>query len=174
MAQELTLTTDSEASFRRFIHMAQNGELGADVSNANVELNGAQAGIELVRRAAPGKFLVLTPKRSQQAGSRYFDIAPGDNATAADVVLVGRALDRCFGEDPFQYAGLEESLAGGPMPGIAEAWAVGGWRGVLRAFERRLMALASLEYTVAIIVGLVLGFIASLVVLWGTNPRRMT
>lgn len=169
-AQELTLTQDSEESFRRFIHMAQSGTLGDDVRNANVALEGAQARVELVRDAAPGKLLVLTPKRSQQTVSRYFDIAPGENATPEDVRLVGRALDACFGEDPFQFAGLEESLAGGPMPGIGEAWTYGGWQGVLRVFERRMMALASLEYTVAISIALAVGFFASLIVVWGTSP----
>lgn len=173
-AQELTLTTDSEESFRRFISIAQSGKLGDDVSNANVALIGAQARVELVRGGAPVKVLVLTPKRSKQTVSRYFDIAPGENATSEDVQLVGRVLDECFTEDPFQFAGLEESLAGGPMPGIGEAWTYGGWRGVRRVFERRMMTLASLEYTVAVSVGLLLGFVASLGVLWVTNPRRAT
>src|SRR6185369_10702197 len=112
-AQEPTLSKDSEDGFRRFMHRAQSGELGEDVVNANVALMGAQARVELIRRDGSPMVFVLTPRRSSVAVSRYFDIAPGENATAERMARVGRALDACFIEDPFQYAGLEESLATG-------------------------------------------------------------
>lgn len=169
-AQELTLTQDSEESFRRFMQLAQQGELGADVHNVNIRVDGVTARIELVRDGAPGKVLVLGPKRSAKAASRYFDITPGDEATATDVAAVGRALDRCFLDDPFQFAGIEESLASGPPPSFRDAWAYGGWRGLLRVGERRLMAPASLEYTVAMIAALAVGFTMSVLVLWSAPP----
>jgi hypothetical protein len=173
-AQELTLTTDSEANFRRFIHMAQTGQLGADVTNANIAMDGARVRLELVRHDAPSKVFVLEPRRTHPGHSRFFEITLAERATSDDLERVGRALDQCFQADPFQFAGLEESLAEEPMQGFGAAWTYGGWRGVARAFERRMMSLASLEYTVAVMVVLVAGFAASLALLWSAHPRRMT
>lgn len=171
-AQDLALPKDSEDSFLRFIHMAQGGALGDDVTNANVNISETGTRVELVRAVGSAKILLLSPKRSQQTTCRYFDIAPGENATASDVARVGRVLDECFLDDPFQFAGLEESLSLSPVPGLTYAWAYGGWRGILRVVERRMMGLASLEYTVGVIVALSLGFVASLALLWGSAPNR--
>jgi hypothetical protein len=170
-AQDLTLTKDSEAGFRRFMQMAQNGALGAEIQNANIALMGAQARIELVRRDGPPQVLTLARRRAAGGASRYFEIMPEAHATPTDVALVGQALDACFTEDPFQFAGLEESLAGGPPPGIGDAWRAGGWRGLFGVLERRMMALATLEHTVIILMVLLLGFLTSLIVLWGPKPK---
>jgi hypothetical protein len=171
---DLALTRDSEVAFERFIHMAQTGQLGEDVSNANVGILKNHVRVELVRPGAPVKVLLLTPKGSNQAVCRYFDIAAGDGATAGDVARVGQALDAVFGADPFQlaYDVFNASPGGDPLPSLAEAWAYGGWRGVLHGFERRTVALAGLPYTIVVIVALAAAFLTSLWLLWGSTPPR--
>ena len=173
VAQDLALTKDCEDGFQRFIHMAQSGQLGEDVTNANVGIVGNRVRVELVRTGAPIKLLLLTPKSSPHTICRYFDVAPGDGATARDVGRVGAALDEVFGADPFRLPGLEESLGGDPIPSLAGAWAYGTWRGVLRVVERRMMVLASLTYTAGVIVVLALACLASLALLWGSLPPHM-
>lgn len=173
-AQELTLTRDSEANFRRLMYLAQTGTLGADVHNVNIGLDGPRVRLELVRRAGPTGVLMLGPRRAAPTHSRYFEITLHEHATEADRERVGRALDECFPVDPFQFAGLEESLTSEPLQSMGEAWMYGGWRGVLRALERRAMALASLEYVVAVSGMLALGFTISLLVLWSAAPNRTT
>lgn len=169
--QDLALSKeDCEAGFRRFMHMAESGQLGPDVTNANVGVADGPVRVELVRTGPP-IVLLLTPKRSAHAISRYFDIEPGENATAADVARVGKALDECFWENPYRLAGLE-SPPGVSVPGIAEAWAYGGVRGVKRALEQRMMVLAGLPYTVVVIVTLSAASLASVILLWGSMPPR--
>jgi hypothetical protein len=164
--RELTLSKDSESGFLRLMHMAQTAQLGADVINANIGVDGEHVRVELVRRHAPIAVLRLTPKRSAQTVCKYFDITPGEGATASDVARVGKALDDVFTGDPFQILGHEESFGAVPHPTLTEAWEYGGWRAVLRALEVRMMVPASLEYTVGVIVLLALGVLASLLVLW--------
>ena len=172
VAEDLTLTKDCEEGFRQLIRMAQGGRLGDDVTNANVAVAGNKIRVELVGARAPVKVLLLTPKRSPQAVSRYFDVVAGEGATASDVGRVGTALDEVFVDDPFQILGLELS-PGDPVPTLAEAWALSGWRGARRAFEQRMMVLAGLQYTVGVIVALAAGLLASLAVLWGSAiPER--
>ena len=170
---DLALTRDSEVGFQRFIHMAQTGQLGDDVTNANVGVFKNHARVELVRGAAPLKLFLLTPKNATQTISRYFSIEPGDGATASDVVRVGKALDAAFGGDPFQlaYDFFNATLGGDPIPSLAEAWTNGSWRGVRRGLERLMVALAGLPYTIAVIVALVAALLASLVLLWGSMPQ---
>jgi len=169
-AQELTLTKDCEDGFLRFMHMAQTGQLGGDVTNANIGVTGNQVRVELVRVQGPNAVLLLAPRQSAQAASRYFEIALGEGADASDVTRVGKALDQVFWEDPFQILGHEESLATGPLPSVTEAWGYGGWRGVRRVLEGRMMVLASLEYTVGLIAVMALGVLASLLLLWLSPP----
>lgn len=169
-AQDLVLTERCEDGFRRLIHMAQTGQLGSDVTNANVGILNNQVRVELVRAGAANKLLVLTLKSSPHTISRYFDVAPGEGATASDVVRVGKALDEVFVEDPFQVLGLEETLSGTRIPSFTEAWAYGGWREVLRVFERRMMVIASVRYTITVIAALAAGLVASLSLLWGSAP----
>jgi hypothetical protein len=164
-ADDLTLTKDCEAGFRRFIRMAQTGQLGDDVTNANVGVEGNQVRVELVRAGAPAQLFSLAPKRSPRAASRYFEVVAGAGATASDADRVGRALDQIFAEDPFHIVALEQP-PGNPIPTLAEAWALSGWRGVVRGLERRMMVLASLPYTIGVIVSLAAGVLASLVLLW--------
>jgi hypothetical protein len=171
---DLTLSTACEAGFRRFIEMAESGRLGDDVTDANVGVAGNRVRVELVRSGAPMAILQLTPKRSPQTISRYFEVVPGDGASATDAERVGRALDDVFGEDPFQIRGLEGSPAGDAMPSLVAAWASGGCRGVLRVFERRMAVLASRSYTIAVIVALAVASLASLALLWGSVPPHPT
>jgi hypothetical protein len=169
-AQSLALTTDSEEGFRRVIRMAQTGQLGDEVTNANVAIAHDHARLELVRAARPSQVFLLT--RAVDTTTRYFDVAPVEGAVASDVERVGRALAEAFREDPFRVAGLEESHARGVIPGLGEAWADGGWRGVVHACERRMMVLASLGYTIGVIAVLALAMLASLALLWGSAPPR--
>ena len=171
-AQELSLTTDCEVGFRQFIHLAEAGRFGTDVSDANVAVADNQVRVELVRAGAPNKLLFLTRKRSLESPSRYFDIALGEGATADDVDRVGKALDEVFSSDPFQIIGLEASPDGDPMPSLIDAWGHDGWSGVARAWERRTMVLASLRYTVGVIVLVALALLLSLALLWGSRPPR--
>lgn len=172
-AQELTLRKDCEAGFRRFIQMAQSGALGADVSNANVSVDGKRVEVELVRVNAPSTSLRLTPKQSAQTLSRYFDIIPDDGTPASDAERVGKALDAAFAEDPFAIVGLEGSRGDDPIPGVLAAWEYGGWHGVARVLERRLMVLASVRYTVTVVVALAIGICASVGLLWvSLSPPR--
>jgi hypothetical protein len=172
VADDLTLTKDCEEGFRRLLHMAQAGQLGDDVRDANISVDGIHVRVELVRPGAANAVVLLTPKRSPRSSAKYFDVARGDNATENDVARVGRALDAVFSADPFQVLGHEGSPAGDRMPSLMQAWSSGSWRGVGRLVERRMMVLASLEYTVGVIVALALGLIASLAVLWGSVPLR--
>jgi hypothetical protein len=169
-AQDLMLTEACEEDFRRLIRMAQEGRLGDDVTNANVGVEYVRVRVELVRAGAPSKVLWLTPKRSRQKLARFFDLSAGERASESDLVRVGSALDEIFAYDPFTLAGLEASPGGAPIPGFAEAWAHGGWKGILRAFERRMMALAGIEYTVAVIVLLALALLGDLLLLWTAAP----
>jgi hypothetical protein len=169
-AQDLVLNKDCAQAFERFIQMAQSGGLGDGISNANVGVFATHARVELLRPGKPTAVLVLRPKRSPHMISRYFDVEPQAHAGGGDLERVGRALDQVFREDPFQIPGTQESIARGPLPGPVEAWTYGGWRGVLRMLERRMMSLASLRYVVAIAGALVLGVCACLVLLWGGDP----
>ena len=171
-AQDLSLTRDCEVGFRQFINLAEAGRLGTDVSDANVAIADNQVRVELVRAGAPNKLLFLTRKRSLESPSRYFDIALGEGATADDVDRVGKALDEVFSSDPFQIIGLEASPDGDPIPSLIEAWRQDGWRGVARACERRTMVLASVRYTVGVIVLVALALLLSLALLWGSRPPR--
>jgi hypothetical protein len=172
VAQDLMLTEACEQGFRRLIQMAQNGRLGEDVTNANVGVEKVRVRVELVRAGAPSKLVWLRPKSSTPAFARFFDVAAGDGATESDLLRVGRALDEIFTEDPFVVAGFRASPGGSPIADFTEAWTHGGWTGVLGAFERRMMALVSVQYTVGIILVLAIGLAASLALLWGSAPRR--
>ena len=166
--QDLAISReDCEPGFRRFMRLAEDGQLGPDVINANVGVGDGPIRVELVRAGRAPIVLFLTPKHSAHAISRYFDIEPGENAAAADVARVGKALDECFWEDPYRISGDEVF---GPIPGIGEAWAHGGPHGVMRALERRMMVLASLRYTIVVIVGLTIALLANLILLWGSTP----
>lgn len=172
-AQELTLREDCEAGFRRFIQMAQRREMGDDVTNANVSVDGKRVDVELVRSNAPSTFLRLRPKQSAQTFSRFFDVVPGAGASSRDAEHVGHALDAAFAEDPFDIVGLEGTPGDDPIPGLRAAWGYGGWRGVTRVLERRMMVLASVRYTMTVFVGLVIGVFASVVLLWASvSPPR--
>ena len=171
-AQDLSLTRDCEVGFRQFINLAEAGRLGTDVSDANVAIADNQVRVELVRAGAPNKLLFLTRKRSPESPSRYFDIALGEGATADDLDRVGKALDEVFSSDPFQIVGLEASPDGEPISSLIEAWGRDGWSGVARAWERRAMVLASLRYTVGVIVLVALALLLSLALLWGSRPPR--
>jgi hypothetical protein len=171
LAQELALTRDCEAGFRQLIDMAQTGRLGADVTNANVGIFNDHVRLELLRPGAPMKLLLLTDKRSAHTVSRYFDVTPRAGATAADAARVGAALDEVFKQDPFEIQ-VYEGFSGATAPGLAEAWEYGGWRAVVRAGERRMIAYAGLPYTSGVIVALTLTWLVSLVVLWGSLPPR--
>jgi len=164
-ADDLALGEDCAAGFRLFMQMAERGELGADVSAANVSVEKTSARIELVRRGAASKRFLLTARRDPGSPARFFDIIPEAGATAADMALVGAALDRAFPADPFALTGVE-TVAGAAPTGIVAAWRSGGWRAVLRAAQHRMMSTVSLAYTVAVIVALVVGTGASLLLLW--------
>lgn len=167
-AQSLALTTDSEEGFQRLIAMAQKGDLGEAVANANIAIAHDHVRLQLVRVGRPPLEFLLT--RAPASSPRYFDVAAGDNAAAGDVQRVERALAAAFREDPFQVAGLEESHAREPIPSLGQAWEDGGWRGVAHAGRRWMMRLAGRDYTVAVIAGLALCTLASLALLWGTVP----
>lgn len=169
-AQELTLQKDCEAGFRHVIRLAQTGVLGADVANANVRVDGQRVELELVRTDAPNKVFRLAPKASAQVFSRYFDIMPSTGAAATDAERIGRALNAAFLEDPFVIVVTEGSRGDNPIPSILAAWGYGGWHGVARVLERRMMVLATARYTVAVIAFLIVGMCASLAVLWGSVP----
>jgi hypothetical protein len=169
---DLTLSTSCEAGFQQFIHMAQTGQLGDDVTNANVGIFKNHARVELVRAGAPSKRLLLTPRDSTQTITRYFSIVPGEGATASDVARVAKALDEAFKEDPFQlaYDFFNALPRGDPIPNFTDAWTYGGWRGVLRVVERRMVALAGVRYTIAVIVVLTAALVASVFLLWSSEP----
>jgi len=170
-AQDLVLPKDSEAGFLRFMQTAQSGGLGHDVTNVNIYIAGPVARVELVRLQPPNPVVVLTTKSAQQAVSRYFDIAAGDNATAADVALVGRALDAAFDNDPFQLSsGFFDAVPGPPLPSLWDSWQDGGWGGVDRTLVRHIAALVGLPYVLAVIVTAAAGLAAAVVVLWTATP----
>jgi hypothetical protein len=172
VAQDLMLTEACEEGFHRLMRMAQEGRLGADVTNANIGVEKIRVRVELVRGTAPGKLIWLKPRSSAAARARFFDVSAGAGATEDDLERVARALDEIFVQDPFVVAGFEAVPAGDPIPELAAAWTHGGWRGVLRALERRTMALASIEYTIGVILVLAVGLAACLVLLWGSSPPR--
>ena len=170
--QSLVLTKSCEGGFTRLIHMAQSGRFGADVTNANVGIGNNEVRVELVRAGAPSKRLVLTRKHSHETNCRYFDIALGDGATVSDAGQLGSALDEIFREDPYEVVSLEDASTMNPLPSAAETWAYGGWSGLLQLLEMRMMALATLRYTVGVIVTLSIALVAILVLLWGSSPVR--
>lgn len=167
-AQDLMLTEACEDGFRQLIQMAQTGRLGDDVTNANVGVEKIRVRVELLRGDAPSKVIWLAPKRSEHSLARFFDLTAGEGASEADLVRLGRALDQIFSSDPFVVAGFEASPGGEAIPGFAEAWTNDSWRGIVRVFERRMMAFASVEYTTGVIVVLAIGIVATLALLWGS------
>ncbi len=171
-AGDVMLTRYSEVGFLQLMHLAQNGQLGDDVVNANIGVTKDHVRVELVRTGAPSKVFLLCPKSAAHGSSRYFDIEPGEGAAASDVERLGRALDRVFAENPFQLAPdfFNGSPHGEGMPGFADVWRAAGWRGVGRLLERRMVSLASLRYTIAVIGGLLMSVLASLSLLWGSAP----
>ncbi len=170
-AQDLVLPKDSEAGFLRFMRSAQNGGLGEDVTNVNIYVDGPAARVELVRSQPPNPVIVLTTKSERQGVSRYFDIAAGDHATAADAARVGRALDAAFDDDPFQLAsGFFDAVPGPPPPSIRESWREGGWSAVYRTLQRRFVALVGAGYVLATIATLTAGLMICVIVLWTATP----
>jgi hypothetical protein len=172
--RDLALTKDCEEGFRRFMHMAETGQLGSDVTNANVGVFKNHARVELVRGAAPIIVLFLSPPQPGGGNSRYFTVEPGPRATADDVGRVARALDAVFREDPFElaYDFFNASPGGAPIPSLWEAAASDGWRGVVRVLARQTASLASAGYTMVVIVLVSTALIANLLLLWGSTPRR--
>jgi hypothetical protein len=170
-AQDLMLTEACEEGFRQLIQMAQDHRLGDDVVNANVGVEKIRVRVELLRGSAPSKVIWLEAKRSPQTFARFFDMTAGEGAGESDLARVGRALDEIFTADPFAVAGFEASPGGESLPGFADAWTNGGWLAVVRVFERRMMAFASVEYTRGILVALAIGVAAGLALLWGSHPR---
>jgi hypothetical protein len=164
------LTEACEQGFRQLIRMAQNGRLGEDVTNANVGVEKIRVRVELVRAGAPSRVVWLAPRTSAGALSRFLDVTVGEGATEADLVRVGKALDEVFRDDPFVVAGYEAHPSGDAIPAFAAAWNQGDWREIVRVFERRMMALASVEYTAGLLVALAIGLAASLALLWGSRP----
>lgn len=170
-AQELTLTRDSEFGFRQIIDAAQRGELGEDVSNANVGVRGTDVRIELVRMHGANKLLFLTYKHSTQSLSRYFDIELGEGATEGDAARVGKLLDEAFRDDPFEvifdFFGARTMTH---LPTLAEAWKAGGWTRVLRVLEGRFTTSVGVSHAAVIISVLAISSLAGLVLLWGSKP----
>lgn len=172
-AQDLALTKESEFGFRRLIHAAQVGELGYDVTNANVFVLKNRVQVELVRTGGANIPLLLTRKASTHSGSRYFDIEPGEGATAGDAARVGKVLDQAFAEDPFEVAwDFLGIYSHEPIPTLAEAWRDGGRKGVQRVAESYLIAAAGTHYTLAVIIVVGIGWFAGLVLLWWSEPHH--
>lgn len=169
-AQDVTLQQDCEIAFRKLIQDAQSGRLGADVTNANVRVQGKVVEVELVKANAASLRFRLTPKASEQMYARYFDIASGLGATAADAERLGRALNAVFDTDPFVIVVSEGGRLDDPIPSIAAAWRYGGWQGVARVIERRMMVLASVRYTVTMIVFLAVGLSGCVALFWLSPP----
>lgn len=165
-AQEVTLQKNCEVGFRALIRDAQSGRLGADVTNANVRVQGKLVEVELVRANAASLLFRLTPKASEQVYARYFDIAFGVGATAADAERLGRGLNAAFDADPFVIVVSEGGRVDDPIPAVAAAWRYGGWQGVARVIERRMMVLAGVRYTVAMVVFLALGISGCVALFW--------
>jgi hypothetical protein len=117
--------------------------------------------------------LLLSPPQPGGGNSRYFTVEPGPRATAEDVGRVARALDAAFREDPFElaYDFFNASPGGDPIPGLWEAAAADGWNGVVRVLARRTVALASAEYTIAVVVLLSAALLANLLLVWGSTPN---
>ena len=171
-AQDLTLTTDSEPGFWRLIDAAQAGQLGDEVTNANVGACFRQG----AHRAGPqgrarARCLHVTRKRSAQPLSRFFDIERGAGATADDAARVGKVLDAAFHDDPFVVSFDFFGAGGGAsFPSLAEAWKYGGWKRALRVLESRLTTPAGVRYTIAVILASASAVLASLILLWGSEP----
>jgi len=170
-AQDLVLTKDCEFGFQRLIRSAQNGELGDDVTNANVGAWPNKARIELVRTNGANKLLFLTRKHSPQVFSGYFDIELGEGATESDAARVGKVLDNAFQEDPFEVT-FDFFGAGtnSQFPTLTEAWRYGGWTRVLRTVEGRLTAPVGVRHAAAVVTALAIATLASLILLWGSKP----
>ncbi len=172
LCQEVALQPDSEAGFRRLMAMSQGGELGSDVSNANIGIRkDGSVAIELVRRGQPNLRFVLQPRRGGESPSRYFDIR-GESEEAADRTgALAEALDRCFSGNPFTVAVIEQP-PGATMPGWLDAWRADGLAGLARAAELRMTALRSLGYTIGLTALLAALSFASVLQLWFSDPRR--
>ena len=164
------LTPASEEGFRRFMGMAAAGHLGADVYGANVGVSRGPTRIELLRRDAPPKILLLTAKRSRQSHSRYFDIIAAEAAGATDVARVGAALDAAFAGNPFRPTGVELP-PGFAAPGWLDSWSNDGWRGLVRAAELKMMGRSGLPYTIAVMVALTVLSITGTALLWLGEPE---
>ena len=169
-AQDLTLGADSEDGFRRLMRMAQTGQLGDEVVNANIAIAHDRVHVELVGPGGDSKHLTVT--RSPLRGAGFFAVTAGDGASASDAERVSRALDAAFDRDPFRVAGLEETAGDTVVPGLADAWRDDGWRGLARVGERRMMANAGRAYTVGVIVLLAAGLSVSVILLLGSHRTQ--
>lgn len=151
--QHLVLTKRSEDGFKRFMDAVRGGRLGADVREANISVSESSVQVELLRRDAPRVVVRLREPASGASGAGYFDVQAVENASAADLVRIGRLLDDAFTSDPF----LEELL--------------------IRDVERETppaeeMRPASLGYTIAVILLAGLGLLASMGILCMPAPSR--
>lgn len=173
-AQGQGLTKDCEPGFRRFIEMAEAGQLGEDVIDANVGVMHDHVRIELVRKGLPDKVLHLTIKRSRHSISRFFDITPEEGADENDVRRVGELLDQVFPQDPFRLAGIEALPGDMPAETLTEAWAYRGWQGVQQNIEQRMMTLITLPRAKVIILLLGMALFAGTFLLWTAVPPLET
>jgi hypothetical protein len=170
-AAQRPLTPDAEAGFRQLMRMAQAGELGSEIANANVGVERERVSVELVRADGSTQRFTLTARGAAPAASRFFAIAAGAGASEDDVARLGRALDACFAHDPFDLG--DDFFAAdqdGGVPTLGEAWASDGWHGAGRALLRRMASPAGLRYTVAVIALLAIGVLASVAILCTTPP----
>ncbi len=149
--RHLVLTKRSEDGFRAFRDALRGGRLGADVHDVNISVSEGSVQVELLRRGAPHTVVRLSEPTSGSGGAGYFDVRALENASAADLVQIGRLLDEVFTSGPF----LEE-LAVRDVE-----------RAPLQADEMRS---ASLEYTVAVIVLGGLGLLLSIGILCMPAP----
>jgi hypothetical protein len=170
-AQDVALTPASELGFRRFMRAAESGELGSDVTGANVGIAPHRVQVELVRPGQANKLLFLTHKSSKPGPARYFDIELGQAATASDAARVARILDAAFEEDPFEVVvGFVGAHAPSHFPTLTEAWKEGGWAEVLWALDGRLTAPVGVTDAAVVAAALAVAVLASLILLWGSTP----
>ena len=161
------LGKQSEEGFRCLIRMAREAQLGRATVDASVGIEDDRARVELLGDRGTKKTLVLAAPHSAPETVGYFEITAGPGADQQDVLAVGRATQICFRADPF-----ESTVDPEPKSEPSDVAPASAHRDPTGAHWSPYDAVASFQYTIAVISLLSVCVLASVSVLWFATPGR--
>lgn len=174
-AQELAVSAEGGAGFQRLISFAQQGRLGADVTNANVAVSKTSVRVDLITSAGKRSVLLLPPGQEGRWSSRFFNLDLGDGGRAEDAERLMPLLDESFaGHDPFVVVerGVRDATATQGVEPLSHAWKRDGWRGVRTGIVLRSRQPVGPRYVVAWTLLYALGIVVSLGIVLRAKVRE--